>query len=178
MSLENIDIPVNARKRELLEARFFDSRVSCWRSTQIKYASRTINNHYTASVPMLCNCVQGIMQGLPPPTAIQQTDSNLSAGSHHSSAGSDDLPPPQVWHFMQRSFVLSSTFSHSYNFCNSLYSWWFVLFCEILQTPEKNRTPSGNERKRKRKNAPVDHNDNSGVCMCTATAVLQWCFEL
>ena len=28
MSLENIDIPVDARKRELLEARFFESRVS------------------------------------------------------------------------------------------------------------------------------------------------------
>lgn len=95
MNLENIEISVDARRRELLEARFFDPR--------------------------------GMMQPLVPVPGTQLTDSNLSAGSHHSSGGSDDNPPP-----------LQNT------------------------TPEKSRTPSGNERKRKRKPPPVDHNDNSG----------------
>ena len=84
----------------------------------------------------------------------QQTDSNLSAGSHHSG-GSDEQPLlPQVQYKLRPRLRCATR-------CVAPLSALHCRLAFVAQTPEKNRTAT-NERKRKRKTTSVDHNDNSG----------------
>ena len=92
---------------------------------------------------MLLFYSQGIVQ-IPTQASNHQSDSNLSAGSHHSGESDEQVfPQVRLLRTVRKTVSLACLLQYPFD----------------LQTPEKK---TGNDRKRKRKTTSVDHNDNSG----------------